>query len=220
MAELSTITAALAAVARGFDFPIDRDVYAALGKDPLTPIPCAGNPAAAICSFGRDLGRDEVKHGQPQVGSAGKAVRKQILAAKGITPSPQDKLLAAALDHVFLSNTVPYKPPGNKAYSDAVKERFRPAMERLLLECWQGKVVITLGTEAFQWFACYAAKGAADAFWKREDRYEAEFPAKLSSGSLSRDIVVCPLPHPSPLNAAWVGKFPGLLQARLKKHLG
>jgi uracil-DNA glycosylase len=121
---------------------------------------------------------------------------------------------------VFLSNTVPYKPPGNKAYADSVKERFRPYIERLLLEVWEGDVVLTLGTEAFNWFAPYAAPGAAAAVWKREDRYEnGELDCLLTAGSASRRLIVCPLPHPSPLNQRWVGAFPGLLAARLSKFL-
>ena len=84
------------------------------------------------------------------------------------------------LGGVLLTNTVPFKPPGNKAYSSAVKERFRPFLAELLVQHWQGDRVITLGTEAFQWFAPYETEpGAFDAFWKREDRYEAEIPCTI-----------------------------------------
>ena len=82
----------------------------------------------------------------------------------------------------LLTNTVPYKPPGNKAYAEcgqgAVPARSSPS-------CWRstggGDRVLTLGTEAFQWFAPYAEPGAADAFWAREDRYEADLPCVLTA---------------------------------------
>ena len=209
--------------ARRAEFPIDREVYERWGKDPLVPIPFAGDPAARVCSFGRDPGRDEVRFGQPQIGAAGRLVREGVLAAAGETAPPGDARLEAALRHVFLSNTVPYKPPGNKAYPDSVKERFRPFVARLLTSHWQGDAVITLGTEAFQWFAPYAEKGAAAVFWKREDKYEAELPcvlgADLDGEVVERAVTVCPLPHPSPLNQRWVGLFPGLLRQRLDKWL-
>jgi uracil-DNA glycosylase len=220
---LETLLAEMEEEARRAPFPIDEEVYAASGKDPLAPIPCAGRPDARVCSFGRDLGRDEVRHGQPQVGAAGRLVREGVLQAAGVTAPRTDRRLETALEHVFLSNTVPYKPPGNKAYSEGVKERFRPHVARLLGLYWQGDVVITLGTEAFQWFAPYGEPGAAATFWKREDKYEAEFPCVLEAQqdgeTVRRALTICPLPHPSPLNQRWVGLFPGLLQQRLAKWL-
>lgn len=212
------------AEARRSEFPIDTPVYEQFGKDPLVPIACAGRMNARICSFGRDPGRDEVRYSQPQVGAAGKLVRSGVLEVAGVQPDRSDPRLERALEHVFLSNTAPYKPPGNKAYPDKVKERFRPFLERLMLEHWQGDVVLTLGTEAFDWFARYAPAGAAEAVWKQEDRYEnGELRCLLMSSDMSspaqRQITVCPLPHPSPLNQRWVGLFPGLLRTRLRKWM-
>lgn len=217
---VEALLAEIEAEARREPFPVDVDAYERVGKDPLVPIAYAGSFSARVCSFGRDPGRDEVKYGQPQVGAAGRLVRSGVLTALGVAPDPGDRLLESALEHVFLSNTVPYKPPGNKAYPDRIKERFRPYVERLLAEHWRGEVVLTLGTEAFNWFAPYAEPGAASALWKREDRYEnGELACHLTNGGVVRSLVVCPLPHPSPLNQRWVGLFPGLLAARLKKWL-
>jgi uracil-DNA glycosylase family 4 len=224
MIELDTLLARMEAEARSAPFPIDQEVYEKVGKDPLVPIACAGNPAARICSFGRDLGKDEVRHGQPQVGAAGKLVRRGVLEAAGLTPDPKDRLLESALEYIFLSNTVPYKPPGNKAYAVSVKERFRPFVAALLVHYWQGDVVITLGTEAFQWFTPYAKPGAAAEFWAREDRYESEFICHITSSlndtERTRRLTICPLPHPSPLNQRWLPLFPALLANRLDKWLG
>ena len=217
---LQQLLAEIEAEARRAEFPIDVEAYEKFGKNPFVPVAYAGSFAAKVCSFGRDPGRDEIRYGQPQVGAAGKLVRAGVLAAAGVTPSPDDPRLEAALEHVFLSNTVPYKPPGNKAYPNAVKERFRPFVERLLLDHWQGDRILTLGTEAFQWFAPYAEPGASEALWKREDRYAAaelscELRSLKGSTAKTRRIAVCPLPHPSPLNQRWVGLFPGLLAGRL-----
>ena len=212
---------AMQAEAERAPFPIDAEIYERAGRNPTTPIAFAGSPKANVCSFGRDLGRDEVRLAQPQVGAAGRQVRLGVLEAAGIAPDHADKYLEAALEHVFLSNTVPYKPPGNKAYPDRVKERFRPYVAQLLACYWTGDRVITLGTEAFQWFASYGEPGAADAFWRREDRYEADFPCVLRAAgpdgaAVERVVTICPLPHPSPLNQRWVGLFPGLLKRRLQ----
>ncbi len=169
---LLQLLAEIEAEARRAEFPIDVQAYEKFGKDRFVPVAYAGSFSAKVCSFGRDPGRDEIRYGQPQVGAAGKLVRAGVLAAAGIAPSPDDPRLEAALEHVFLSNTVPYKPPGNKAYPNEVKERFRPFVERLLLDHWQGDRILTLGTEAFQWFTPYAEPGAPEVLWKQEDRYE------------------------------------------------
>lgn len=223
MTNIQTLLDEIEAEARRTEFPVDREVYEKAGRDPLVPIAYAGSFEARICSFGRDPGRDEVRLAQPQIGAAGKLVRRGVLAAAGEEPLPGDRYLEAALPHVFLTNTVPYKPVGNKAYPDRVKERFRPLMARLLLCYWQGSVVITLGTEAFNWFAPYGEPGAAAAFWKRDDKYEAEFEcvlrAECGGAPTERPLTVCPLPHPSPLNQRWVALFPELLDRRLKKWL-
>jgi len=223
MGSIEALLQEMEAEARRAEFPVDRPVYEGVGKDPMVPVAYAGDFAARVCSFGRDPGRDEIIHGQPQIGAAGKLVRRGVLEAAGVSAPASDKRLETALQHVFLSNTVPYKPPDNKAYSEAVKERFRPYVARLLGCHWQGDVVITLGTEAFQWFARYGEPGAAAEFWKREDKYEADFPcvltAECAGKTVSRTLTICPLPHPSPLNQRWVPLFPGLLRQRLDKWL-
>src|SRR5262245_41366062 len=126
------------------DFPIDEPVYKKAGRDPKVPIMCAGSFDAKVCVLGRDLGRDEVAHGQPLIGAGGRLVRAGIMrAVTGHEPDPRDKTLLEALDHVLLTNTVPCKPPGNKAYSAAVKDRFRPFVAELLVAHWRGHTVLT-----------------------------------------------------------------------------
>jgi uracil-DNA glycosylase len=201
-------------------FPIDEPVYERAGKDPKQPILYAGTLDAPVCVFGRDLGKDEVAEGQPLVGAAGRLVRQGLCRAFGVTPPKSDKKLEAALALALLTNTVPYKPPGNKAYAESVKERFRPFVAELLTAHWKGGRVISLGTEAFDWFARYADPGAAAEFWAREDRYEADLPCTLVAGTARKPIVLAPLPHPSPLNQRWYAKFPDLLARRLEVARG
>jgi uracil-DNA glycosylase len=173
---------------------------------------------------GRDLGKDEVAAGQPLIGAAGRLVRLGVVTAWGDPADPRPEAsseppLQEALKHVVLTNTVPYKPPGNKAYAESVRRRFRPFLERLLVEHWQGRHLITLGTEAFQWFAPYADEAELAARGNSEHRFESAFSCRLpggqSAGGHAKDITVFPLPHPSPLNRRWFDKFPAMLADRL-----
>jgi uracil-DNA glycosylase len=221
---MRTVEALLADVereARRAPFPIDEPAYQRVGKDPLRPILLAGSLEAPICSVGRDLGKDEVAAGEPQIGAAGRLVRAGVYrAVKGTDPPTSDRGLETALAYVLLTNLVPYKPPGNKAYSASIRERFRPFLAELLAVHWKGTKVLSLGTEAFRWFEPYTERGAADAFWAREDRYEAELPCELvvetDRGPIRKAITLAPLPHPSPLNQRWYARFPELLARRLE----
>ncbi len=149
-------------------FPVDSPVYERAGRDSLVPILFAGSLDAPFCIMGRDLGKDEVAAAQPLIGAGGRLVRAGIYeSANGAAPPTSDRKLESVLSQVLLTNTVPYKPPGNKAYPSAVKERFRPFVAEFLADHWRrGDRLITLGTEAFQWFAPYADDRDAFAeFW-------------------------------------------------------
>ena len=199
-------------------FPVDEPVYLRADKDPEVPILYAGALDAPVCVLGRDLGKDEVAAGQPLIGAGGRLVRVGLYKAMhGTAPPGSDRTLESVLDRALLTNTVPYKPPGNKAYAGSVKERFRPFVAELLAVHWTGgDRVITLGTEAFQWFAPYAADpDAFAAFWRRDDRYEADFDVVITAKSVKKPLTLQPLPHPSPLNQRWYKQFPSLLDRRL-----
>jgi uracil-DNA glycosylase len=206
------------------EFPIDAPVYEKVEKDPKRPILFAGSLEAPICVFGRDLGKDEVAAGEPLIGAGGRLVRAGVYQAyHGKLPPKSDRRLDSVLDRVLLSNTVPYKPPGNKAYTAAVKERFRPFVAELLAVHWKGDRLITLGTEAFQWFAPYADAESFEEFWRRDDRYEAEIDCVLTTRGprpVHKSLTLLPLPHPSPLNQRWYSRFPELLARRLHAHPG
>lgn len=207
-------------LARNLD-GIDTAVYAAYAKDALAPVIGLGNSAARIAFFGRDPGRDEVQHQMPFIGAGGQKVRGALYRHLHGGELPD---FAASLEvgrDFFWANTVPYKPLGNKAWSMRVKKQFQPLMADLLLHAWRGREVITLGREAFLWFAINqdkAIKAQLEAFWERENRFETsiETPLAAPDGS-TRILRLHPLPHPSPLNATWYKRFPELLIARLRQ---
>ena len=220
MPDIQTLLAQVRQEAERATFPIDIPIYEAAKKDPHEPILYAGNLKSSICFFGRDLGRDEVRSGQPLIGAAGTLVRQGFYRAMHGQTAKSAKVLQSVCERLLLTNTVPYKPPGNKAYSVEVKERFRPFIEQLLVIHWQGAQIITLGTEAFKWFAPYGKRGEINKFFLRSDRYQEELIIKMTAADptgqqYQRAISLRPLPHPSPLNQKYYAKFPQMLQDRL-----
>lgn len=184
---------------------VDRAAYAAAGRDPLHPLLAGGRPSAPIAFFGRDPGRDEVRQMEPLVGAGGRLVRAAVCRALHGHAPDDDEGLGEASRHVFFSNTVPYKPIGNKPWPAEVIARFRPIIAAVLRDVWEGEHLITLGNVAFLWFG-----EAAEAHWERPDRYAASLTVDWP-----RRITLHPLPHPSPANAVWHKRFPAMLEARL-----
>ncbi|WP_048307691.1 uracil-DNA glycosylase family protein [Halomonas sp. PR-M31] len=200
---------------------VDLEAYRQFDKDPLEPVIGLGPKDAPVGIFGRDPGRQEIKHGVPFIGSGGQKVRTPLYEALyGESPADFEATLEVGR-HVFWANTVPYKPVGNKAWSMAIKKRFQPLMAELLVSHWQGRTLITLGREAFLWFGINQPKNvrqALDAFWKQEDRFEAVHATTLIlENGEQATFELAPLPHPSPLNQTWYKRFPRLFEARLKE---
>lgn len=219
MSEIITLIEQIKQEAEQADFPLDIPVYQEAGLTPTQPILYTGNLNSQLCIFGRDLGRDEVFARQPLYGAAGTLVRQGFYTAIYRENSTDKKLLETICTHLLLTNTVPYKPPENKAYSQKVKKRFRPFIERFLVLHWKGNQIITLGTEAFTWFTIYD-KENIEIFWKRGDRYEAKIEINLTAIDENGEkheklITLLPLPHPSPLNIKYYSKFPQMLQQRI-----
>lgn len=223
---IADLIAAVKREAERIEFPIDLAVYDRAGRDPRSPILYAGSLDASTCVVGRDLGKDEVLAGQPLIGAAGRTVRAGIARACCAVDSSPEHNGSRGVDHeellrhVLLANTVPFKPPGNKAYDQEVRHRFRPFLERLLAEHWAGHQVITLGTEAFLWFEPYGDPAEFAAKKHADSRFDAVFSCRLprdpnEAGSSHKEIQVYPLPHPSPLNRRWYSRFPDMLARRL-----
>ncbi|MCC8342859.1 uracil-DNA glycosylase family protein [Pseudomonas stutzeri] len=200
---------------------IDTAIYATYDRDPLEPIIGLGDADAPLCFFGRDPGREEVRHGEPFIGAGGQIVRRVLYRHLHGAEMPDFEAGRALGRHYFWINTVPYKPIGNKAWSMAVKRRFQPLMRQLLIDSWHGRHIVTLGREAFLWFAIdqpREARQRLEAFWQREDRFMANLDIDLQDAQgHARTFTLHPLPHPSPLNQTWFKRFPALLEARLRQ---
>lgn len=200
---------------------IDRPVYQVFERDPLEPIIGLGDADAPLCFFGRDPGREEVRHGEPFIGSGGQIVRRVLYRHLHGEQMPDFEAGRALGRHYFWINTVPYKPVGNKAWSMAVKRRFHPLMRQLLVDNWRGRHIITLGREAFLWFGIdqpRETRQLLEDFWQREDRFTASVDVELQGEQgQARAFTLHPLPHPSPLNQTWFKRFPDLLEARLRQ---
>ena len=157
--------------------------------------------------------------GQPLIGAGGRLVR----AGDHLAPASRNRRrgragnrLEAALQHALLTNTVPYKPPGNKAYPEAVKERFRPFLAELLGRFWTGRPRHHAGDRGIPAGSTRTAirrssrrSGPATTGSSRELRLPAPVTWRRPAGRPSRTSLVLPLPHPSPLNRRWHGPVPG-----------
>ena len=175
MSTLTQILANIESEAKRAPFDIDKLAYRKAHRPPTVPILAAGNMESALCLFARDLGQEEVLRGQPLIGSAGRRVRKALFERLYPKRQPDPPYYTAVLNHVLLTNTVPYKPAGNVEYDRATKSRFRPFIEELLVNVWTGNALIPMGEGAFKWFAPYAEKGAVLAFWDdREARFHGD----------------------------------------------
>ena len=200
---------------------VDLEVYLAAGQDPLEPVIGHGDPAVPVAIFGRDPGRDEVIHQMPFIGAGGQKVRKSLYQHRYGKEMPDFEASIEVGCHYFWANTVPYKPVGNKAWLMKVKRQFQPLVADLLVNNWSGSDIITLGREAFFWFAINLGrevKQRLEQFWQRDDRFTSSIEVEITSvEGVSRSVRLHPLPHPSPLNATWYKKFPDLLLGRLEQ---
>lgn len=223
MATLTNILAGIEAEAKRAPFDVDTAVYKRARRPTTSPILAAGNVEAALCLFARDLGQEEVLRGQPLIGSAGRRVRKALFERLFPGKQPDPPFYSAVLQHVLLTNTVPFKPTGNKEYDRETKSRFRPFIEDLLVNVWTGHDLIPMGEGAFKWFAPYAEKGAVLAFWDdRARRFHDTLEVTLTAGDgeerAEKRVTLAPIPHPSP-RSPFMAEFPMLLDARLEQFL-
>lgn len=197
------------------EMPTDFEVYTQSNLDPTEPVLLgSGDLKARVGLFGRDPGRTEIALREPFIGKGGQHIRNGLHRAIHGTDCPDLAASITAGQGIFWGNTVPYKPLGNKAWSVKVKRRFAPIVQDLLVNHWQGNQLLTCGRVAFHWFglADKSLRPELEAFWKREDRFQSRLEIVLGG----KTLFLYPLPHPSPLNAVWYKRFPGLLDARLK----
>jgi DNA polymerase len=95
-----------------------------------------GNPSAKLMLIGEAPGRDEDLAGVPFVGRAGQLLDR-MLAAAGLERSKD----------VWITNTVFWRPPGNRVPSTEETEVCRPFLERQI-ELLQPDLILALGGAA------------------------------------------------------------------------
>ncbi|MBN2667358.1 MAG: uracil-DNA glycosylase [Bacteroidales bacterium] len=100
-----------------------------------------GNPNAGIMLIGEAPGRDEDIQGRPFVGLSGQLLDK-ILAACGFTRN----------EHVFISNIVKCRPPGNRLPSTDEASLCMPWL-LMQIEMINPKIMILLGATALKYMA-------------------------------------------------------------------
>lgn len=119
-----------------------REAYAAYDGCALKPratqiVFADGNPTADIMLIGEAPGHDEDLQGKPFVGRAGQLLDR-MLASIGL-----DR------DKVFIANTVPWRPPGNRNPSPAEIASCRPFLDRQV-QLAAPKLIMSLGLVATQ----------------------------------------------------------------------
>ncbi|MEO7994782.1 MAG: uracil-DNA glycosylase family protein [bacterium] len=188
---------AMLASTHAFVPSLDLAVYGEARRDPSDPVLIAGSLDAPLCCFGRDLGRDEVRHGEPLIGGSGRKVRATLhrFFEAGATDNPPH--FAESIARVLCTNTVPYKPSDNKAFGPATVAVFRPLVEELLTLHWAGTALCPLGTHALAWFRPYDPDAIT-----RIEKLDAEqrYTASTAVTIGSKRLEILPLPHPSGLN--------------------
>ena len=95
-----------------------------------------GNPAAQILLIGEAPGAQEDREGLPFVGRAGQLLDR-MLAAIGLDRQT----------HVLITNSVYWRPLGNRTPNDGELSVCKPFVERLI-ELQQPKIIVTLGAAA------------------------------------------------------------------------
>ncbi|MGH6815477.1 MAG: uracil-DNA glycosylase [Hyphomicrobiaceae bacterium] len=96
-----------------------------------------GSPNAPLMIIGEAPGRDEDLEGRPFVGAAGRLLDK-MLAAIGLTEAD-----------VHITNTVYWRPPGNRVPTPQEAQVCRPFLERQI-DLLNPKLILTLGGPAIK----------------------------------------------------------------------
>ena len=133
-----------------------------------------GNPAARIVFIGEAPGAEEDLQGAPFVGPSGRLLDR-MLASIGLTAGD-----------VFISNTVFWRPPGNRSPTSSETAACMPFLQRML-ELIDPNVLVALGGPA-----AAALLGRAESVGKLRGRW---FP--YQSPGLSRPAAATATFHPA-----------------------
>ena len=146
---------ARAAAARAGSLEALREAVSAfdlceLKKGARNTVFCDGNPAARVLILGEAPGRDEDMEGRPFVGRAGQLLDR-MFAAIGLSRSSPDA--AAAF---YITNVMPWRPPGNRDPEPAEVAMMRPFVERHIA-LMDPEVIVVMGNTPL--FALTGHKG-------------------------------------------------------------
>lgn len=141
--KVDPVEVARAAAARATSLPALRDIIAAfdlcdLKKGARNTVFADGNPAARVLILGEAPGREEDIEGRPFVGRAGQLLDR-MFAAIGLSRGAADPEAA-----VYITNVLPWRPPGNRDPEPAEVAMMRPFVERHIA-LMNPQVIVVMG---------------------------------------------------------------------------
>jgi len=167
LAELAEIEAALSA----FDAcPLKKTATSLCFAD--------GNPQARVMLIGEAPGRDEDIQGKPFVGRSGQLLDR-MLAAIGLSRSAEDRESA-----VFITNTIFWRPPGNRTPTEAETQMCLPFLLRTI-ELQKPDVIVCLGATP-----AHRLTGRNDGILKLRGKW-------VTANVSGRNIPLLPMLHPA-----------------------
>lgn len=171
---------------------LDRFDGCALSKTATHLVFGDGNPAARLMLIGEAPGSEEDRRGLPFVGPSGQLLDR-MLASIGL---PRES--------VFISNTVFWRPPGNRSPSSGEVAVCMPFVERMI-ELIDPAILVTLGGPAAN-----ALYGRAEAIGRLRGRW-----LTYQTPRLARPIAATALFHP-----AYLLRTPGQKRLAWRDLLG
>lgn len=102
-----------------------------------------GNPAARVMLIGEGPGREEDLRGLPFVGAAGQLLDRMFAAIALSRTSPDSQ------SAIYIANSVPWRPPGNREPRVEELEMLRPFLQRHV-ELADPDLIVLLGNTACQ----------------------------------------------------------------------
>lgn len=141
--KVDPVEVARAAAARATSLPALRDIIAAfdlcdLKKGARNTVFADGNPAARVLILGEAPGREEDIEGRPFVGRAGQLLDR-MFAAIGLSRGAADPEAA-----LYITNVLPWRPPGNRDPEPAEVAMMRPFVERHIA-LMNPQVIVVMG---------------------------------------------------------------------------
>ncbi|MFO1133533.1 MAG: uracil-DNA glycosylase [Hyphomicrobiales bacterium] len=137
-----------------------------------------GNPEARVMLVGEAPGRDEDIQGKPFVGRSGQLLDR-MLAAVGLSRAAQDRDSA-----VFITNTIFWRPPGNRTPTEAETQMCLPFLLRTI-ELQKPDVIVCLGATP-----AHRLTGRSDGILKLRGRW-------VTATVSGRNIPLLPTLHPA-----------------------